>query len=62
MRRKDIMYIILEFTCWLILLIEHSVFHLELAFNFMIVVGIFSLVHLIKILLPYAITVIYEDC
>ncbi len=61
MRRNDVICIIIELLTWTVLILEHCVFHLDLALEFMCVWGVFTLLHLIKIVLSYAVTITHEE-
>ena len=62
MRKEDLICLVIELITLAALIIEHAVFHLDLALELMCVCAVVTLGQFIKIMLPYAITVTYEEC
>lgn len=60
MQRSDIIYLSILDGTWLVLLLEHIVFTLELALPLAIIWGIGTMLFNIRVIAKYAISVTYE--
>lgn len=61
MNKTDAIYLSILNGTWLILLLEHIVFNLELAFPLAMIWGIGTLLFNIRVIWKYAVTITYED-